>query len=269
VRGVTAADDALVAAVEVVTASPARGGLVGPCRRRGRRWPDAAAFAVERRGDGDPPAGPRWPPATRPASRWPTGGRACRLGAALAPSIRLDVARLADGPWCGTAPFRSTPTCSACAACGGCASGGRRCRPQPDGGAGLVGWATAARDVRDVEVAIDVAPRRWGLVTRVAACGAARPSRRGEQKPRSSGLCCCRGAGDPAGAVGWFALVSSQTSAAARDRAGDGHRRGSRPRDRGRRAGGRTGPRRGAAGRPRGRRRSQPRHAGQRDRRRR
>ena len=92
----------------------------------------------------------RWPPAL---AAWAPPG---------APSIPLDVARLADGPWCGTAPFRFDADLFRV----------RRVRVRlrleadtdavrsrtPARGA-RAGWANApAREVQDVEVAIDVAP---------------------------------------------------------------------------------------------------------------
>jgi len=67
-----------------------------------------------------------------------------------APSIRLDVARLSDGPWCGTAPFRFDADVFRV----------RRVRVRlrlvADGDA--VRGRHPARDVPDVDVTIDVAP---------------------------------------------------------------------------------------------------------------
>ena len=79
-----AADDALVAGVEIVSYrfDAARGKLLRS-RAGGRGLPVAghvAAFAVELWGDGDPPAGPRWPPGDGRASRSPTGARASPPG---------------------------------------------------------------------------------------------------------------------------------------------------------------------------------------------
>ena len=168
VPGVTpAADDALVAGVEIVSYrfDAARGELLRG-RAGGRGLPVAghvAAFAVELWGDGDPPAGPRWPPGDETCVTLADGRpRLAAWAPPGAPSIPLDVARLADGPWCGTAPFRFDADLFRV----------RRVRVRlrleadtdavrsrtPAPGA-RAGWANApAREVQDVEVAIDVAP---------------------------------------------------------------------------------------------------------------
>jgi len=168
VPGVTpAADDAVVAGVEIVSYrfDAARRELMRS-RAGGRGLPVAghvAAFAVELWGDGDPPAGPRWPPGDETCVTLADGRpRLAAWAPPGAPSILLDVARLADGPWCGPAPFRFDADLFRV----------RRVRVRlrleadtdvvrsrtPARGA-RAGWATApAREVRDVEIAIDVAP---------------------------------------------------------------------------------------------------------------
>jgi hypothetical protein len=173
VPGVTpASDDALVAGVEIVSYrfDAARGELVRG-RAAGRGLPVAghvAAFAVELWGDAAPPAGPRWPPGDETCVTLADGRP--RLAALPAPggappggpSVRLDVARLTDGPWCGTAPFRFDADLFRVRRVR------VRLRLEADSDAvrsraalagSRAGWATAAaRDVPDVEVAIDVAP---------------------------------------------------------------------------------------------------------------
>ena len=168
VPGVTpAADDAIVAGVEIVSYrfDAARRELMRS-RAGGRGLPVAghvAAFAVELWGDGDPPAGPRWRPGDETCVTLADGRpRLAAWAPPGAPSIRLDVTRLADGPWCGTAPFRFDADLFRV----------RRVRVRlrleadtdavrsrtPASGA-RAGWANApAREVRDVEIAIDVAP---------------------------------------------------------------------------------------------------------------
>jgi hypothetical protein len=140
VAGVTpAADDAIVAGVELVSYrfDAARGELLRG-RAGGRGLAVAghvAAFEVELWGDGDPP------------------------GAA---PVRLDPARLADGPWRGVAPFRFDADLARV----------RRVRiklrldadddttrgrdPATTARRGIA--ATPAREVRDIDVAIDVTP---------------------------------------------------------------------------------------------------------------
>ena len=105
-------DDAVVTAVEVVSYrfDAGRGELLRG-RAGGRGLPVAdhvTAFDVELWGDADPPDGPRWPA---------SGGDTCVIDAdgaprlpawapPASPAVRLDVARLSDGPWCGVPPFR-------------------------------------------------------------------------------------------------------------------------------------------------------------------
>jgi len=165
VAGVTSAtDDALLAGVEIVSYrfDATRGELVRG-RAGGRGLPVAghvAAFAVELWGDGDPPAGPRWPP----------GGETCvtladgrpRLAAwspVGAPPIRLDASRLADGPWCGTPPFRFDADLFRVRRVR------VRLRLEADSDVVRSRAAAAARSVPDVDVTLDVAPAalrgRW------------------------------------------------------------------------------------------------------------
>ena len=143
VLGMTpAADDALVAGVEIVSYrfDAARGELVRG-RAGGRSLPVAghvAAFAVELWGDGNPPAGPRWPPGDETCVTLADGRpRLAAWAPPGAPSIPFDVARLADGPWCGTAPFRFDADLFRVrrVACAAAARGGHRCRAHPDPGA--------------------------------------------------------------------------------------------------------------------------------------
>lgn len=168
IPGVTSpADTAIVAGVEIVSYrfDATRGELVR-ARAGGRGLPVAghiAAFAVELWGDGAPPAGPRWPPGEDTCLTLADGApRLAAWAPAGAPHIRLDAARLADGPWCGVAPFRVDADLFRV----------RRVRVRlrldaDHGGvrgrdparAGRPGRATTpAREVHDIDVAIDVAP---------------------------------------------------------------------------------------------------------------
>ena len=81
--------------------------------------------------------------------------------------MRLDVARLSDGPWCGTAPFRFDADLFRVR------RARVRLRLEPD--SMVVRGRHPARDVRDVEVVIDVAPPalRGPAMSRAAARGAA------------------------------------------------------------------------------------------------
>jgi hypothetical protein len=112
VAGITpAGDDAVAAAVEIVSYrfDAGRGELLrGRARGRGLAVADhVAAFEVELWGDGLPPAEPRWTPGVETCLTLADGRpRLAPWAAPGAPPIRLDVARLTDGPWCGTAPFR-------------------------------------------------------------------------------------------------------------------------------------------------------------------
>ena len=164
---VPTADDALVTGVEIVSYwfDAARGELVRG-RAHGRGLAVAghvAAFAVELWGDGDPPAGPRWPSAGDTCVTFADGRpRLAAWAPPGAPSIRLDLARLADGPWCGTAPFRFDADLFRVRRVR------LRLRLEADSDAVRgrnpatavrAGWATApAREVHDVELAIDVTP---------------------------------------------------------------------------------------------------------------
>jgi hypothetical protein len=168
IPGVTsAADTAVVAGVEIVSYrfDAPRGELVR-ARAGGRALPVAghiAGFAVELWGDGAPPAGPRWPPGEDTCLTLADGTpRLPAWAPAGAPHVRLDPARLADGPWCGVAPFRVDADLFRV----------RRVRVRlrleadHDGvrgrdpaRAGRPGRATTpAREVHDLDVAIDVAP---------------------------------------------------------------------------------------------------------------
>jgi len=156
VPGVTpTADDALVAAVEIVSYrfDAARGELVrGRAGGRGLAVADhVTGFAVELWGDGDPPAGPRFPPGDETCVTLADGRP--RLAAWAGPGaspMRLDVGRLSDGPWCGTAPFRFDADLFRVR------RARVRLRLEPD--SMVVRGRHPARDVRDVEVVIDVAP---------------------------------------------------------------------------------------------------------------
>jgi hypothetical protein len=137
-----AADAAIVAGVEIVSYrfDAARGELLRG-RAGGRGLPVAGhvvAFALEWWGDGAPPSGPRWPP----------GEESC--------------VTLADGPWCGVAPFRFDADLFRV----------RRLRARlrfeadSDGARGRDTARTArpgsamtpAREVHDLDVTVDVAP---------------------------------------------------------------------------------------------------------------
>lgn len=157
VAGITATGDtAVVAAVEVVSYrfDAARGEVLRG-RAGGRGLPvadDVTAFAVEWWGDADPPGGPSWAPGSETCVTLPDGQpRLPPLGPPGAPPIRLDMARLTDGPWCGLAPFRFDADLFRV----------RRVRVR----LALRAAADArgpgrspAREVRDIELAIDVAP---------------------------------------------------------------------------------------------------------------
>ena len=152
----TTADGAVVAAVEVVGYrfdATRRELLRG--RSGGRGLPvadDVTGFAVEWWGEADPPAGPWWTPGTESCVTLADGRpRLPPLGPPGGPPIRLDVARLTDGPWCGSPPFRFDADLFRV----------RRVRIR----LGLTAAADArgqaaspARQVRDIELAIDVTP---------------------------------------------------------------------------------------------------------------
>jgi type II secretory pathway pseudopilin PulG len=157
VTGITAtADDAVVAAVEVVSYrfDRVRGELLRG-RAGGRGLPVAGhvtGFAVEWWGDAEPPAGPSWTPGLETCVTLADGRpRLPPLAPPGAPPIRLDVARLTDGPWCGTPPFRFDADLFRV----------RRVRVRlglaadTDAGGSR---GSPAREVRGIELAIDVAP---------------------------------------------------------------------------------------------------------------
>jgi hypothetical protein len=112
VAGITpTSDDAVAAAVEIVSYrfDATRGELLrGRASGRGLAVADhIAAFDVELWGDGRPPVEPRWTPGVETCLTLADGRpRLPAWSAAGAPPIRLDLAQLSDGPWCGTAPFR-------------------------------------------------------------------------------------------------------------------------------------------------------------------
>ena len=168
VDGVTpAADDAIVAGVELVSYrfDAARGELLRG-RAAGRGLAVAGhvlAFEVELWGDGDPPVAPRWPPGGASCLTLADGSpRLPRWAAPGAPALRIDAARLADGPWCGAAPFRFDADLFRV----------RHVRVKlrleadddttrgrdPATTARRGSAATPAREVQDIDVAIDVAP---------------------------------------------------------------------------------------------------------------
>jgi hypothetical protein len=162
-----AGDDAVVAAVEVVSYrfDAGRGELLrGRAAGRGQPVADhVTVFDVELWGDGDPPAGPRWPASGDTCVTAADG--APRLPAWAppgSPAVRLDVARLSDGPWCGVTPFRFDADLFRV----------RRVRvhvrfeAEPESARGRnparvtrAGLATAAaREVDDLEVVVEVTP---------------------------------------------------------------------------------------------------------------
>jgi hypothetical protein len=157
VAGITAtAADAVVAGVELVSYrfDRSRGELLRG-RAGGRGLPVAdhvTAFAVEWWGDAEPPAGPAWTPGVETCVTLADGRpRLPTLAAAGGPPIRLDAARLTDGPWCGAAPFRFDADLFRVRQLrvrlgleADRDAGGRRRSPR--------------RDVRALEVTVDVAP---------------------------------------------------------------------------------------------------------------
>jgi hypothetical protein len=157
VAGITAtADDAIVAAVEVVSYrfDAARGELLRG--RAGGRGLSVAghvtAFAVEWWGDADPPIGPPWTPGVETCLTLADGRpRLSPLAAPGASPIRLDPALLQDGPWCGVAPFRVDADLFRVRRVR------VRLRVEADGDV-LGVRRTPARGVRDIALAIDVAP---------------------------------------------------------------------------------------------------------------
>jgi hypothetical protein len=101
--------DALVAAAGVVSYrfDRARGEILR-ARAGGRAQPvlgDVVAFAVEYWGEVAPPRAP-WPAADTCLTLADGTPRLPWLGPDGSPPVRLELARLADGPWCGDAPFR-------------------------------------------------------------------------------------------------------------------------------------------------------------------
>jgi hypothetical protein len=163
---VASGTDALVAAAGVVSYrfDRARGEILR-ARAGGRAMPmlgDIVAFTVEYWGDAAPPA-PFWPAAGETCLTFADGtARLPRLAPAGAPAVRLDLGQLGDGPWCGEAPFRFDADLLRVqrvrlrirvqAEAAALRGGDRRRFAQP-------GQATSgAREVADLDLAIDVAP---------------------------------------------------------------------------------------------------------------
>ena len=238
VRGVVpTSDDALAAGVEVVSYrfDAARGELMRG-RASGRGLAVAghiAAFEVELWGDAEPPVEARWTPGVETCLTLPDGRpRLPAWAAPGAPAIRLDVARLSDGPWCGAAPFRvdadlfrvrrvrirlrleaeadglrSRDPARAGPPGVRVVAGSRGAR---SGGGGRRRAARAARDAMT-------------LATRLARLPAAPAPVLARGRERGAALLMAvlvaAALSILAGAVTWFAVLSSQTSAAARDQA--------------------------------------------------
>jgi hypothetical protein len=168
VRGVTTtADDAVAAGVEIVSYrfdAARRELLRGRASGRGLAVAGhVAAFVVELWGDGAPPIDARRAPGVETCLSLADGRpRLPAWAVPDAPTIRLDVARLSDGPWCGDAPFRVDADLFRV----------RRVRirlrleaeadslrSRDPARAVRPGTATsAAREVHDLEVAVDVVP---------------------------------------------------------------------------------------------------------------
>jgi hypothetical protein len=158
--------DALAAAASVVSYRFDRGrNEILRARAGGGAMPmlgDVVGFAVEYWGDAAPPA-PVWPAAGDTCLAFADGrARLPELAPAGAAAIRLGPAQLGDGPWCGEAPFRFDADLlrirrvrvrvrvQAEAATSRGADPRRFARP---------GQAVAgAREIADLELAIDVAP---------------------------------------------------------------------------------------------------------------
>ena len=220
VPGVTpAADDALVAGVEIVSYrfDAARGELVRG-RAGGRGLAVAghvAAFAVELWGDGNPPA----------RASIPAGGRDLRHARRRAPAPRslggaggaVDPARRRPPGGRavvrhGAVPVRRRHVPSAPRPRSTAARGGRRRRARPASGARRAGRRRGhrRRAAGAARAGDEARGRAW----------AGRPARRGQRGAALIGAVLLAAAlAILAGAVGWFALVASQTTAAARDHA--------------------------------------------------
>ena len=134
-------------------------------RAAGRALPmlgDVVQFAVEYWGDAAPPM-PAWPAPGETCLTFADGSpRLPALAAAGTAAIRIDLAQLGDGPWCGEAPFRFDADLFRV----------RRVRvrvrvqaePAASRGADPRRFAqpgqavSGAREIADLELAIDVAP---------------------------------------------------------------------------------------------------------------
>lgn len=166
IGGDAAGTDALVAEAGIVSYrfDRARREILR-ARAGGRGQPmlgDVVAFTVEYWGDPAPPT-PSWPAAGETCLAFADGtARLPRLAPPGAAAVRLDPAQLGDGPWCGSDPFRfdadllrvervrirvrvqAEPVAS------------RGADPRRFAQPGHAG--SGAREIADLELAIDVAP---------------------------------------------------------------------------------------------------------------
>lgn len=161
-----AGSEALVAEAGVVSYrfDRARGEILR-ARAGGRAMPmlgDVVAFTVEYWGDAAPPT-PSWPADGETCLALADGAaRLPWLAPAGAAAVRLDLAQLGDGPWCGEAPFRFDADLLRVQrvrvrirvqADAAASRGADRRRFAQPGQA-----VSAAREIADLELAIDVAP---------------------------------------------------------------------------------------------------------------
>jgi hypothetical protein len=158
--------DALVAAADIVSYRFDRTrGEILRARAGGRAMPmlgDVVAFTVEYWGDAAPPI-PSWPAAGETCLTLADGTtRLPRLAPPGAPAVRLDLTWLGDGPWCGAGPFRFDADLLRVqrvrlrvrvqAEAASSRGADRRRFAQP--GQAVSG----AREIADLELAVDVAP---------------------------------------------------------------------------------------------------------------
>jgi hypothetical protein len=168
VRGVIpTSDDAVAAAVEIVSYrfdAVRRELLRGRAGGRGLAVAGhVTAFDVELWGDAAPPVDARATPGVETCLTLADGRpRLPAWAAPGSPAVRLDLARLSDGPWCGAAPFRVDADLFRIRRVRvrlrlEAEADGLRSRDPAD--PARPGVATsAAREVRDLDVAVEVVP---------------------------------------------------------------------------------------------------------------